>query len=145
MLTSLSKRESVNRLLESASNVPRGNEATLISYLLTKQASFVNPEDPEIILKLATYLFKLKFYAQALQTADKWFASNQKDNDPNNRATMFYIKGTCLFHLRKYDVASEYLKKAINAFIQAKDNEMAIEAKRILEEELPKAKDNLNV
>lgn len=145
MLTSLTKKDSINRLLEQASNPPQGNDPATISYLFTKQAFLINPDDPELARRLANCLFKLKFYDRALKSVEKWFTLNQKDNDANVRAKMFYMKGTCLFHLRNYDMASEDLKKAINGFAQTKDNEMVTEAKRILEDELPKARENLNV
>lgn len=138
MTSSLNKKEALQRLLiQVSSHSTSGSDSLLIPHLFLKQAHLISSDDPTILQRLCINVFNFKDYAKALNYAEQWFLVGQKETDPNIRATMFFVRGACLFYLKQYSRVAENLKKAITGFVQSKDNDKAKEARRILEEELP--------
>jgi len=146
MLTSLNKKECIPTLMNAITDLRKEEGTILLQYAYAKQAYLINPDAPAALEKFANILFELKDYNSALKCADKWFADNKDSSSSSNtRANMFYIRGISSFYLKKYDNVVNNLQKAINGFMHSRENPKEAEAKRILEEELPKAKESPNV
>lgn len=147
MQGAISKSHIISRLLSLGSTPNDEKERILLSYVCARQAYQINSQEPSptVIQKLAMNYFSLKNYHSALRLAEHWFSVGQKEPDSNARALMFFIKGVSLFHLKKYDQVAETLRRAISGFVSSKDNDKLMEARRILEEELPRARENPQV
>jgi len=145
MLTSLNKKECIPTLMNAITDLRKEEGTILLQYAYAKQAYLINPDAPAALEKFANILFELKDYNSALKCADKWFADNKDSSSSSNtRANMFYIRGISSFYLKKYDNVVNNLQKAINGLMHSRENAKEAEAKRILEEELPKAKESPN-
>ncbi len=146
MMTSLGKKDSVPALINSVTDLQKKDGSLLLQYAYAKQAHLLNPDSPSALEKFANILFELKDYNHALKCAEKWFSDNSKDSsNSNTRANMFYIRGVSSFYLKKYDNVVSNLQKAMNGFMHNREKDKEAEAKRILDEELPKAKETPNV
>ena len=146
MLTSQVKKECVPALLGAATELQKKEGSILLQYAYAKQAYLINSDSPSVLEKFANILFELKDYHQALKCADRWFAENKESSSSSpTRANMFYIRGISSFYLKKYDNVVNNLQKAINGLMHSREKEKEAEAKRILEEELPKARETPNV
>lgn len=117
-----SKQELAKVILRQASNERGGDDSVVLSYIYSRQAHLFNPENPDVLAKLALSLFDLKEYSQSLEYAEKWF-SLVENPDMNTRANMFFIKGLSSFHMKKFDDVAENLMRARYYFNQPKQNE----------------------
>ena len=145
MLSSTSKKETIKVLANMVTQSSEAANSQLLSYLYARQLYLINPEDSVGLEKMATALFNIKDYSNALVCVDKWFASAFLNSEQNERANMFYIKALSLFHLKKYENATENLRKSLTCFIQLRDETRAAELRRLLEEELPRARETPQV
>jgi len=141
MLSSFPKNEIVKLYLQSASTLTGGNDSLILSFIFTRQAYLTNPNDSKVLEKFTEILFGLGDYHNAFKCSEKWFSLTPQESDLV-RGNMFFIKGVSAQFLKKFDVASENLRKAMNTFMQSSNQEKFEEAKRIYEIELPKAKEN---
>jgi len=145
MLTSMVKKECIPNLVNAVTDLQKKEGTILLQYAYAKQAYLINPNASAALEKFANILFELKDYNYALKCVDKWFAENKDSSSSSTtRANMFYIRGISSFYLKKYDNVVNNLQKAINGFMHSRENAKEAEAKRILEEELPKAKESPN-
>jgi len=141
MLSTFDKKEVSKLYLSAAPNLSGGADSLLLSYIFTRQACLINPDDPKNIEKFANIFLAQKDYLNAYKSSEKWFSLPNNVSDLDSRANMFFIKGLSAQHLRKFDIASENLRKAMNTFIQTSNSERFEEAKRNLEIELPRIKE----
>lgn len=133
MLTSLGKTEVLSYLSKLASPKSDDIESLVLSYLYAKNAYRINPNDLSVLRKLASNLYNLKDYVNALECAEKWFDLASRENNQKASADMLFIKGMSLFYLGKYENVDEILRKAIDRFAQPKDNEKIAQAREVVE------------